>query len=290
MRTVYVNGEFVPEDEAKISVFDRGFLFADAVYEVTAILNGKLVDNDGHLTRLERSLNELDMKSPVTNEQLVELQHRLAEKNNLTEGFIYLQVSRGAEDRDFNYGEDLQPSLVMFTQAKSIIDTPKSRTGIKVKTVEDIRWQRRDIKTTMLLAQSLAKKQAVKESYDDAWMVEDGIVTEGSSNNAYIITHNNEIYTRPASNKILNGITRRAVNKLAEQNNLKVIEKTFTVNQAKQAKEVFATSASYFVMPVVNIDGITLGDGKPGKLTLKLRDFYINMAKSSGSTIRSEKT
>ena len=286
MRTVYVNGEFVPENEAKISVFDRGLLFADAVYEVTAVLNGKLVDNDGHLVRLERSLNELDMKSPVTNKQLIELHHQLAVKNNLTEGFIYLQVSRGAEDRDFNYGEDLQPSLIMFTQAKSIIDTPKARTGIKVKTVEDIRWQRRDIKTTMLLAQSLAKKQAVKESYDDAWLVEDGVVTEGSSNNAYIITHDNKIYTRPASNKILNGITRRAVNKLAEQNNLKVIEKTFTVNQAKQAKEAFATSASYFVMPVVNIDGITLGDGKPGKMTLKLRDFYINMAKNSSSTIR----
>ncbi len=146
MRTVYVNGEFVAEDQAKISVFDRGLLFSDAVYEVTAVLDGKLIDNEGHLVRLQRSLSELDMKSPVTNEELVELQYQLAQKNNLTEGFIYLQVSRGAEDRDFNYGEDLQPSLVMFTQAKSIIDVPKAKTGIKVKTVEDIRWQRRDIK------------------------------------------------------------------------------------------------------------------------------------------------
>ncbi len=279
MRTVYVNGEFVPENQAKISVFDRGLLFGDSVYEVTAVLNNKLIDNDGHLVRLERSLNELNMKSPVTNEQLIELQRQLAEKNNLTEGFIYLQVSRGAEDRDFNYGEDLQPSLIMFTQAKPIIDTPKAKTGIKVKTIEDIRWQRRDIKTTMLLAQSLAKKQAVREGYDDAWMVEDGIVTEGSSNNAYIITHDDEIYTRPPTNKILNGITRRAVNKLAQENNLKVIEKTFTVDQAKQAKEAFATSASYFVMPVIDVDGEKISNGSPGELTLKLRELYIHMAR-----------
>lgn len=280
MRTVYVNGEFVPENEAKISIFDRGLLFSDAVYEVTAMLDGKLIDNDGHLARLERSLSELDMKSPVTNEQLITLQHQLAEKNNLVEGFIYLQVSRGAEDRDFNYGEDLQPSLIMFTQAKSIIYTPKAKTGIKVKTVEDIRWQRRDIKTTMLLAQSLAKKQAIRQGFDDAWMVEDGVVTEGSSNNAYIITYDDEIYTRPASNKILNGITRRAVNKLAEQNNLKVIEETFSVEQAKQAKEAFATSASYFVMPVVEIDKHRINNGKPGELTTQLRNLYISMAKS----------
>ena len=279
MRTVYVNGDFVPENEAKISVFDRGLLFGDSVYEVTAVLNGKLIDNDGHLARLERSLNELGIKSPVNNTELVGLQHELAEKNNLTEGFIYLQVSRGAEDRDFNYGEDLQPSLVMFTQAKPIIDVAKAKTGIRVKTIEDIRWQRRDIKTTMLLAQSLAKKQAVKEGYDDAWMVEDGVVTEGSSNNAYIITHDDEIYTRPPTNKILNGITRRAVNRLAEENNLIVIEKTFTVDLAKQAKEAFATSASYLVMPVVQIDGAIIGSGTPGVMTTKLRELYVLMAK-----------
>jgi len=280
MRTVYVNGEFVPENEAKISVFDRGFLFGDSVYEVTAVLNGKLIDNDGHLARLQRSLSELDMISPVSHNELIELQMELASKNELTEGFIYLQVSRGVEDRDFNYGQDLQSSLVMFTQAKSIIDVPKVMTGIIVKTTEDIRWQRRDIKTTMLLAQSLAKKQAIREGYDDAWMVEDGVVTEGSSNNAYIITQDNEIYTQPPTNKILSGITRRAVNELAKQNNLRVIEQPFTVDQAITSKEAFATSASYFVMPVVKINSHLISSGKPGDLTIQLREMYINMART----------
>ena len=280
MRVVYVNGEFVAESEAKISVFDRGLLFSDAVYEVSAIIDKKLVDNDAHLQRLERSLSELGMRSPVTIEELVELQHQLIEKNNLTEGWLYLQISRGIEDRNFNYADDLQPSLVMFTQAGSIIDHPKVRKGIKVKTIEDIRWQRRDIKTTMLLAQSLAKKQAIEAGFEDAWLVEDGVVTEGSSNNAYIITWNNEIYTRPASNKILNGITRRAVNRLAQENDLTVIEQTFTVDQVKQAKEAFSTSASTFVMPVINIDGTEIGNGRPGELTLALRQYYVAMARA----------
>ena len=279
MRIVYVNGEFVAENEAKISVFDRGLLFSDAVYEVSAIIDTKLIDNDAHLQRLQRSLSELGMSSPVTNAELVALQNQLIEKNNLTEGWLYLQISRGAEDRNFNYADDLTPSLIMFTQVGDLVDLPKAKVGIKVKTIEDIRWQRRDIKTTMLLGQSLAKKQAIEAGYDDAWMVEADVVTEGSSNNAYIITENNEIYTRPVSNKILNGITRRAIIRLAQENDLTVIEDNFTVDQVKQAKEAFSTSASTFVMPVVNIDGTTIGNGKPGPMTLALRDYYIAMAK-----------
>ena len=280
MRTVYVNGEFVAENEAKISVFDRGLLFADAVYEVSAIIDAKLIDNDAHIDRLQRSLSELGMSSPVTNQELVQLQHQLIEKNKLSEGWLYLQISRGAEDRNFNYADDLKPSLIMFTQTGKLVDLPKAKVGIKVKTIEDIRWHRRDIKTTMLLAQSLAKRQAIDAGFDDAWMVENGVVTEGSSNNAYIITQNNEIHTRPVSNKILNGITRRAINRLAQENGLTIIEKNFSIEQAKQAKEAFSTSASTFVMPVINIDGTAIGDGKPGALTLRLRDYYVAMAKA----------
>ena len=278
MRIVYVNGDFIPENEAKISVFDRGLLFGDAVYEVSAIVGGKLIDNDAHLARLERSLAEIGMQSPVSNEQLIKLQHELIEKNNLTEGWLYLQISRGAEDRDFNYSDDLEPSLIMFTQERAIVDIAKAKKGIKVKTVEDIRWQRRDIKTTMLLAQSLAKKQAIAQGYDDAWMVENNVITEGSSNNVFIITQDDVLYTRPVSNKILNGITRRAVNRLAKENDLTVIEETFTVEQAKQAKEAFSTSASTFVMPVIEIDDCVIGEGRPGPMTLKLRKLYIEMA------------
>lgn len=280
MRIVYVNGEFVPENEAKISVFDRGLLFSDAVYEVSAVVGGKLVDNGAHLRRLERSLSELDMRSPVSNDELSQLQHQLIERNNLVDGWLYLQVSRGAEDRNFVYSEDLKPSLVMFTQTGDIINMAKVKKGIRVKTVEDIRWQRRDIKTTMLLAQSLAKMQAIHAGFDDAWMVEDGVVTEGSSNNAYIITEDDRIYTRPASHKILNGITRRAINRLASENGLKIVEETFTVDQAKKAREAFSTSASTFVMPVVDIDGVPIGDGRPGALTLTLRQYYISMVQS----------
>lgn len=280
MRIVYVNGEFVPENEAKISVFDRGLLFSDAVYEVSAVVGGKLVDNGAHLRRLERSLSELDMRSPVSNDELSQLQHQLIERNNLVDGWLYLQVSRGAEDRNFVYSEDLKPSLVMFTQTGDIINMAKVKKGIRVKTVEDIRWQRRDIKTTMLLAQSLAKMQAIHAGFDDAWMVEDGVVTEGSSNNAYIITEDDLIYTRPASHKILNGITRRAINRLASENGLKIVEETFTVDQAKKAREAFSTSASTFVMPVVDIDGVPIGDGRPGALTLTLRQYYISMVQS----------
>lgn len=280
MRIVYVNGEFVAENEAKVSVFDRGLLFSDAVYEVSAIIDGHLIDNDAHLQRLKRSLNELDMRSPVASQKLVEIQHALIEKNDLQEGWLYLQISRGAEDRNFNYSDDLKPSLIMFTQSGSIINLPKAQKGIKVKTVEDIRWQRRDIKTTMLLAQSMAKKQAIEAGFDDAWMVEDGVVTEGSSNNAYIISRKGEIYTRPASTKILNGITRRAINRLAGENDLTVIEKTFTVDEAMQAGEAFSTSASTFVMPVVNINGTEIGDGRPGELTQALRAYYVAMARA----------
>lgn len=280
MRTVYVNGEFVPENEARISVFDRGVLFADAVYEVSAVIDGKMIDNDAHLARLHRSLGELDMRSPVTDDELLGLQQQMLDKNDLTEGWLYLQISRGAEDRDFNYADDLVPSLIMFTQARAIVDVPKAKSGISVKTIEDIRWSRRDIKTTMLLAQSLAKKQAAKAGYDDAWMVEDGVVTEGSSNNAYIITRDQQIITRPATHKILNGITRRAVNRLAGENGLKVVEQTFTVEQAKNATEAFSTSASNFVMPVIKIDDAILGDGKPGPLSLKLRELYLMMARA----------
>lgn len=277
-RTVYVNGEFVPEDRATISIFDRGFLFADAVYEVSSVLEGHLVDNAAHLARLARSLKELDMKPPASDAEIQRIQQELIARNGLNEGIVYLQVSRGAADRDFAIPRDIPSSLVMFTQTMSILQSPRAEAGVAVITVPDIRWRRRDIKTVGLLAPSLAKQQALDAGAGDAWMVEDGYVTEGSSNNAYIVLDGGKIVTRQLSQDILHGITRRAVLELARRDGLEVEERPFTPEEAYGAKEAFTTSASGFVMPVVRIDDHQIGDGTPGALTKRLRQLYIEMA------------
>ncbi len=274
-RTVYVNGDYLPETDAKISIFDRGFLMADAVYEVTSVLDGKLIDFAGHMTRLHRSLSELDMDAPVTDAELEAIHRELINRNDLTEGGIYLQVTRGAADRDFVFPENATPSLVLFTQAKPIIDAPAARTGIRVISIPDIRWGRRDIKTVQLLAPSLGKMQAKKAGCDDAWQIEDGYVTEGTSNNAYIVDERGTLITRDLSNAILHGITRAAVLRYAREHQVRVEERPFTIEEAKNAAEAFITSASTFVMPVVEIDGTKIGTGEPGPTAKRLREIYI---------------
>ncbi|RVU83674.1 D-amino-acid transaminase [Leucothrix sargassi] len=278
-RIVYVNGQFVPEEEASVSVFDRGFMFADGVYEVSSVLRGKLIENEGHMTRLRRSLSELSMPSPATDEEIEAIQNKLISLNKVEEGLVYLQVTRGAADRDFLYpADDVKPTLVMFTQTKNIIDNPVADTGLSVKTVPDIRWGRRDIKTVSLLAACMAKMEAKAAGFSDAWMVEDGNITEGSSNNAYIVTKDGTIVTRHVGNAILNGITRRAVLALAEKHDYKIEERFFSVEECYEASEAFVTSATMFVQSVVKIDETTLGDGKPGKVAQQLRQLYIEMA------------
>lgn len=280
-RIVYVNGAFVPEEDAKVSVFDRGFLFADAVYEVSTVLDGKLVDNLAHMERLKRSLGELKMGCPVPVDDIPPLMEDLVARNDVTEGLVYLQVSRGPAERDFTFPAEEKPSLVMFTQTKPVAVTTLSERGLSVVSMPDIRWARRDIKTTQLLAQSLVKQQAAEQGADDAWMVENGVVTEGSSNNAFIITTDGVIVTRHLSNEILHGITRRAVLSIAESENLTVEQRPFTVEEAQGAAEAFSTSASGFVMPVVKIDGKTLSQGVPGPITRKLRERYIALAREA---------
>ena len=282
-RIVYVNGAYLPEEDAKISVFDRGFLFADGVYEVSAILNGKMVDNEAHLARLARSLGELAITPPIPLAEVEEVQKEVIRRNEVREGVLYLQVTRGAADRDFAYPSDATPSLVMFTQARSIIDNPVAARGISVITLPDIRWGRRDIKTVGLLPAAMAKQAAIDAGAGDAWMVEDGAVTEGSSNNAYIVTFDGTIVTRALSNKILHGITRRAILALAEREGLAVEERSFTPEEAYEAAEAFSTSASAFVMPIVKIDEHTLSNGMPGPVTKKLRKLYIEIAKEEAA-------
>ena len=274
-RIVYVNGAYVPEEEATVSVFDRGFLFADGVYEVTSVLDGKLIDFAGHARRLNRSLGELEIANPLSEEQWLEVHTELVARNGIDEGLVYLQVTRGAADRDFAYPEGVEPTVVLFTQAKTgLAENPAAKAGIKVISLPDIRWGRRDIKTVQLLYPSMAKMAAKKAGADDAWMIEDGHVTEGSSNNAYIVK-NGTIITRHLGNEILHGITRAAVLRFAREAQMQVEERAFTIEEALSADEAFITSASTFVMPVVEIDGTPLGEGVPGPVASRLREIYL---------------
>lgn len=274
-RIVYVNGEYLPEEEARVSIFDRGFLMADGVYEVTSVLGGKMLDFPAHLKRLARSLGELDMPRPIDDAGVEAMHRELIARNALEDGMIYMQITRGAADRDFAYPADPKPTIVAFTQAKPMEDTIGARDGIKVVTMPDIRWGRRDIKTVQLLAPSMCKMAAKKAGKDDAWLVEDGYVTEGTSNNAWIVTRDGRIVTRDLSTRILHGITRAAVIDYAAAAQLKVEERAFTVEEAKGAAEAFMTAASAFVTPVVEIDGVALGDGKPGPVAKRLRELYL---------------
>ena len=277
-RIVYLNGDYLPEAEAKVSIFDRGFLMADGVYEVTSVLDGKLIDFPGHAARLARSLGELAMMAPCSDADLLEAHRELVRRNGIVDGMVYLQVTRGNPgDRDFAYpGPEIRPTLVLFTQSKpGLADNPAARTGWKVISVPDARWGRRDIKTTQLLYPSMAKMMAKAAQVDDAWFVEDGLVTEGTSNNAYII-RGNRIITRALSTDILHGITRAAVLRLATEAQMEVEERPFTLAEAQLADEAFITSASAYVMPVVEIDGKAIGTGQPGKTVTRLREIYLD--------------
>lgn len=283
-RTVYVNGDYVAEHDAKISIFDRAFLMADGVYEVTSVLDGKLIDFEGHNRRLERSLAELEIKKPAVYDDLLEIHRDLVRINEIEDGLVYLQITRGSDgDRDFAFPdpETTEPGVVLFTQSKpGLAHNPAAQVGIKVISIEDQRWGRRDIKTVQLLYPSMGKMMAKKAGADDAWMVQDGAVTEGTSNNAYIIK-GNTIVTRALSNDILHGITRAAVLRFAREAQMRVEERNFTVAEAKEADEAFVTSASAFVMPVVEIDGAPVGAGRPGARTARLREIYLEESRKT---------
>ncbi|MDP3526624.1 MAG: D-amino-acid transaminase [Hoeflea sp.] len=276
MRTVYVNGEYLPENEAKVSVFDRGFLFADGIYEVASVLGGKLIDFPAHMARLHRSAGELGMRFTVSDDDLLAIHRELVSRNAVEEGVVYLQMTRGAVDREFTFDtEKLTPTLVLFTQARALIDTAVAKNGLKIVSIPDLRWGRCDIKTVQLLYPSLGKMEAKARGADDAWMVRDGMVTEGTSNNAFIVTKDGAIVTRPLSPSILPGITRAALMSYCAANGTRIEEREFSIDEARNAAEAFITSASVFVGPVVSIDGVELSGGKPGPVTLGLRQTYL---------------
>ena len=280
----YVNGTFVPLSEAKVSILDRGFLFADGIYEVSAVLDGRLIDNESHLARLERSVGEIRLPLPETVARIKEIQHELITRNQLKDGLVYMEVTRGADKgRDFAFPKGIKPTLVMFTSVKDIVNAPAAKTGIGVITVPDIRWERRDIKSVGLLAQVLAKQAAAEVGAGEAWMIQDGEVTEGGSSSVFILTRDDVLVTRRNSKTILPGCTRKAVVKLAEERQLRVEERAFTVEEALKAKEVFITSASLFVQAVVKIDGKAVADGKPGPMATRLREIYIDFARATAT-------
>ncbi len=277
-RTVFVNGEYLPEEEAKVSVFDRGFVMADAVYEVTSVLGGKLIDFAGHMARLERSMRELDMPPTLSADELLAMHRELVARNGIVEGMVYLQVTRGNPgDRSFLFPPvETVPTVVAFTQnVPNLADAPAAKTGFRVITIPDLRWERVDIKTTQLLYPSMGKMAAKKAGVDDSWFVKDGLVTEGTSNNAWIVK-GNRIITRGLSTDILHGITRVAVLKFATEAQFEIEERAFTVEEAQGADEAFSTAASIFVMPVVEIDGAKIGAGTPGRVASRLREIYID--------------
>jgi D-alanine transaminase len=283
MRTVYLNGEYLLETEAKVSIFDRGFQFSDSVYEVVSILDGKLVDFDRHVERLARSMALLNMRQVPDRDILLTMHCELVARNGVAEGLVYMQVTRGNPgDRDFAAPPlDTIPTITAFTQTVSLVDRPEAGTGISVVTLPDKRWGMAHIKTTQLLYASLMKMEAKACGADDAWLVRDGFVTEGTSQNAHILTQDGVLVTHPLDNEALHGITQAALKELGAREGVAIEERRFSVEEAKAAKEAMNSAASAFIMPVTRIDGVQIGDGKPGLITRQLRNIYIEFARSS---------
>ena len=275
-----MNGEFFSKKEASISVFDRGFLFSDSVYEVTAVLDGKLVDWKEHFARLIRSLGHLNIENNFQEEDFYQIQRKLINENQLKEGLCYVQVTRGVAERDFNFAKkSLLPTVVIFTQEKQILKNAANKVGVKIITVPDDRWRRRDIKTTQLLAQSLAKTHAVQEGVDDSLLVQGGFINEGSSSNVFIFK-DERIITPSLSNDILGGITRSSVIKFCQINNIEIKEQKINIDELMNAQEVFLTSATGFVLPVIEVNGRRVGNGLVGDTVKKIQHIYIEQIKA----------
>jgi D-alanine transaminase len=283
-RIAYVNGRYVPHGEAAVHVEDRGYQFADGVYEVAAVINGKLVDEDPHLDRLDRSLKELRIESPMGRPALKVVMREMVRRNRITNGMVYMQVTRGVARRDHPFPKSATPALVLTAKRVSLPGQKAVEDGVRVITIPDIRWERCDIKTVGLLPNILGKQQAREAGAYEAWQVRDGDVTEGTSTNAWIVTQEGELVTRPATNAILNGITRRSILKLAEREGLKFAERSFSVEEARRAREAFISSATSLVTAVTQIDDAVIGNGKAGSFTLRLRDAYTTYMSGEGAS------
>jgi len=271
---VFVNGNYLPKQEATISVFDRGFIFGDGVYEVVPVINGKMVDKIYFLERLARSLGELEIEWPCSSDDVIAMMNALITRNAIVEGMVYLQITRGIADRDFAFPAGITSSIVAFASVLNLINNPAAESGIPVITTPDLRWKRRDIKSVNLLGQVLAKQDAYARGGKEGWMIEDGVITEGVSSSAYIVK-DKTIITRPLSNEILPGIRRRTLLELCAAESIKLEQRLFTLDEALGADEAFISSATTIVLPVVSIDGQKISSGEPGPITQKLRARYI---------------
>lgn len=282
-RVAYVNGRYLPHREAVVSIEDRGYQFADGCYEVVAIKTGHFVDEALHLARLQRSLDALDIVAPMSDAALRAVMREVARRNGVENGFVYLQITRGTAPRDFAFPENARPSLVMTARRRILLDPKLLEGGIKVITIPDIRWARPDIKSIALLPNVLGKEQAKRAGAYEAWQIDrDGNVTEGTSSNAWIVTAAGEIVTHPADQRILNGVTRQGLLDLMAAAGFHVIERPFTVAEAKAAREALLSSSTSFVLPVVRVDETPIGDGKPGPVAKQLAQLYADYAGAGG--------
>jgi D-alanine transaminase len=270
----YVNGHYVPHAQASVHIEDRGYQFSDGIYEVIAIKNNRMIDGEPHLVRLARSLKEMDIHFTTTHAALKQIIRELMRRNGKKDGCLYLQITRGVAKRAHEFPKSARPSLVMTVSDLKFPGEALQQKGVAVITHPDIRWGRRDIKTISLLPNILAKQKATCANVREAWLVKDGNITEGSSSNSYIIDKNNKIITHPATNDILNGITRVTLLRLAKEAGIAVEERPFTVEEAKNAREAFLTSTTSTVLPVVKIDDTVLSDGTPQPITKQLSALY----------------
>ncbi|PHS79132.1 MAG: D-amino acid aminotransferase [Rhodospirillaceae bacterium] len=274
-RISYVNGQYVDHRNASVHIEDRGFQFADSVYEVFAVQNSCLIDGDAHLDRLDRSLNELSITQPMSRAALKLVIREVLRRNHITYGALYLQVTRGQADRDFPFPSDITPTLVLTVKRLKPFDYNAVSQGIKVISIDDIRWKRCDIKTVSLLAGAMGKTQAKQAGAYEAWQVDgEGCITEGTSSNAWIVTQDGLLVTRSLSTDILGGITRKTLLAIAEKENLKFEERSFTLAEAKSAREAFSSSSTVFIRPIIQIDDAKIGDGKPGPFCLNVLKLY----------------
>ncbi|WP_044283373.1 D-amino-acid transaminase [Candidatus Endolissoclinum faulkneri] len=284
-RIAYVNGRFLQHSYATVHIDDRGYQFADGVYEVIVMYNGMMIDELIHLDRLDRSLKELQIRKPVSRAALRSIIREIVRLNKIKYGLIYLQVTRGIAKREHQFPNKSQPSIILTAKSITMPSRKTIEDGIKVITIKDIRWKRRDIKSLSLLANIIGKQKAIEKGAFEAWQVDDnGKITEGTSSNAWIVTQNGVLITRTADHDILNGVTRVSILKLADRLGVQYKEQSFSVQEAKAAREAFISSATTFVTPVTQIDDVLIGNGKAGALSLSLRNGYIEYANNEGAT------
>ncbi len=283
-RIAFVNGAFVPEAEATVSIFDRGFLFADGVYEVIALVDGRFVDDGPHLDRLDRSLREIQLDAPLARAELHAMLVELAARNDVTEGLVYMQVTRGPAERDFAFPVTAKPTIVAYARPLAVIEHPRALAGATAILVPDQRWARRDIKSIALLPQVLAKQAARAANAFEALMVQDGHLTEGGAATVFMVK-DGVLITHPLGTEVLPGITRERVFALAAKHNIPIVERSVTTDELLAADELFVTAATAFVMPIVGVDGVAIGSGSPGAMTMMLRADYIASVRNGAAAL-----